>query len=169
MAMAVKVLVAYGSKYGSTAEIAGRIGDVLSREGLEADVSEAGSAGGLQGYAAVVVGSGVYYGRWRRPAASFLKKNRELLAGIPVWIFSSGPAGEGDPLGLTDGWLSPKSLQRVIDAIQPEDLALFHGKVDPEKINAFERWAMKKVDSPTGDFRDWDTIAEWAARIAKAL
>ncbi len=34
------------------------------------------------------------------------------------------------------------------------------------KLNFFERWIIKKVKAPVGDFRDWEAITEWANRIA---
>jgi menaquinone-dependent protoporphyrinogen oxidase len=167
--MSIKVLVAYGSKYGATAAIAEKIGQVLIEQGLEADVAPPESAGDPAGYAAFVVGSGAYYGRWRKSAAKFLKKNEELLSGMPVWIFSSGPTGEGDPVELSKGWRSPKSLEVVFEHIKPRDITLFAGMIDPEKLNSLEKTAIKKVEAPTGDFRDWDAIAEWAAGIAREL
>jgi menaquinone-dependent protoporphyrinogen oxidase len=167
--MGDKVLVAYGSKYGATSEIAEKIGQVLAEKGLEADVVEADKVGGLTGYAAVVVGSAVYYGRWRKPAVKFLEKNEEALAALPVWIFSSGPSGEGDPVELAKGWRSPKALQPAIDHIKPRDIKLFSGMVDIEKLGSLEKFAIKKVEAPSGDFRDWDDIGAWTAGIADAL
>lgn len=148
-----KVLVAYGTKYGATTEIAGKIGEVLRQQGLDADVVAAGQAGDLAPYGAFVIGSGAYFGRWRKEAVKFLKKNEALLAEKPVWLFSSGPTGEGDPVELAKGWQHPKALQPSIDQIQPRGIALFHGKVDPEKLGALERTAIKKVEAPTGVFR----------------
>jgi len=45
----------------------------------------------------------------------------------------------------------------------------FHGKVDPQKLNTLERMAIKKVDAPSGDSRDWEAIDAWAAGIAGEL
>lgn len=167
--MAMKVLVTYGSKYGATAEIAGRIGQVLRDAGLAADLLPAERVRDLAPYGAVVLGSAVYMGLWRRPAANFLKANEQKLAGRPVWLFSSGPMGEGDPLALTDGWRLPSALQAVADRIRPRDIAVFSGVADPRRLNLFEKWIMKKVQAPAGDFRDWRAITAWAAAIAGEL
>lgn len=102
-----KVLVAYGTKYGATAEIAVRIGEVLAASGLPVEVHLAEQAGDLAAYGAVVLGSAVYIGQWRKPAVRFLKENEQALAALPVWLFSSGPTGEGDPLALAEGWRFP--------------------------------------------------------------
>ena len=164
-----KVLVAYASKYGATAEIAEKIGEVLRQEGLDADVVPANRVSKPEQYQAIVIGSAVYMGGWQKDAVKLLKNNEKLLAERPVWIFSSGPAGEGDPVQLLQGWRLPKGQQPIIDRIQPRDIAVFHGKLDLNKCSGFEKLVIKGVKSPVGDFRDWDAISAWAADIAKAL
>ena len=164
-----RVLVAYGTKYGATAEIAEKIGEVLRQEGLPTDVLAADGVRDLPAYGAVILGSAVYIGRWRKEAANFLKSNEAELAAKPVWVFSSGPTGEGDPLELTDGWRLPGGLQPVADRIQPRDIAVFGGAVDSDKLNFIERWMLKNVKAPAGDFRDWEAIAAWARTIAAEL
>ena len=164
-----QVLVAYATKYGATAEIAEKIGQVLHEAGLPADVLPADRVSDIAAYEAVVLGSAVYIGRWRKEAAKFLKANAKDLAQKPVWLFSSGPTGEGDPAELTQGWQFPGALQELADQVQPRDVALFHGSVDVHKMSFIEKWMIKNVKSPTGDFRDWDAISTWAAAIATEL
>ncbi len=96
----MKVLVTYGTKHGATAEIAERIAQVLRQAGLHTDVLPTDRVSNLRSYKAVVLGSAVYVGLWRKKASKFLKTNEEALAGLPVWLFSSGPTGEGDPVAL---------------------------------------------------------------------
>ncbi len=88
--METRVLVAYATKYGATAGIAEKIGQVLREAGLAVDVKPAGQAGDPGGYQAVVLGSAVYIGRWRKEAAHYLKANEKALAQRPVWLFNSG-------------------------------------------------------------------------------
>lgn len=164
-----QILVAYATKYGATAEIAEKIGQVLRQAGLSADVLPAERVSDLSPYIAVVLGGAVYVGRWRKDAATFLKANEKLLAEKLVWLFSSGPTGEGDPVKLTKGWHFPKALQAFADRIRPQDIALFHGAVDLKKLNPLHKWMVKKVESPVGDFRDWDAITSWATAIADVL
>jgi len=169
MEMEKPVLVAYATKYGATAEIAEKIGEVLREAGLPTDIVPADRVDDLSRYGAVVLGSAVYIGRWRKEAARFLEANEARLAGVPVWLFSSGPPGEGDPVELAQGWRFPGKLQPVADRIGPRDVALFHGAVDVNKLNFIERWMLKNVQTPIGDFRDWDAITAWAAGIAREL
>jgi menaquinone-dependent protoporphyrinogen oxidase len=164
-----QILVAYATKHGGTAEIAEKIGEVLREAGLRTDVLPVGRVEDLVSYKAIVLGSGVYIGRWRKEAASFLKANEQVLAKRPVWLFSSGPTGDGDPVELTDGWRLPGALQPVVDRIGVRDIVVFHGVVDEKKLGFIEKWMIKNVKAPLGDFRDWDAIAAWAATIADAL
>jgi menaquinone-dependent protoporphyrinogen oxidase len=93
-----KVLVAYASKYGATAEIAEQVGEGLKKAGLEVEVLPAEKVKDLGEYGAVVLGSAVYAGQWRKEASDFLQGNEQALKEMPVWLFSSGPTGEGDPV-----------------------------------------------------------------------
>jgi menaquinone-dependent protoporphyrinogen oxidase len=167
--MGKKVLVAYASKYGATAEIAEKIGEVLGEAGLTVDVVPANKADDPSSYTAVVLGSAVYVGQWRREAVKFLKNNQKKLAEHPVWIFSSGPTGEGDPVELVKGWRFPGKVSSAIETVKPVDIAVFHGSLDSDKLNALERFAIKNVKAPLGDFRDWEAITAWAEKIAAKL
>ncbi len=167
--MDAKVLVAYASKYGATAEIAEKIGEVLVQAGLPTDVFHADRVRDLSPYRAVVLGSAVYIGRWRKEAARFLKANEKVLAGRLVWLFSSGPTGKGDPVQLTNGWRFPKALQPIADRIRPREVTVFNGAVDTAKLSGLEKWMINKVNAPLGDSRDWDAITSWAKAIAGEL
>jgi menaquinone-dependent protoporphyrinogen oxidase len=164
-----KILVAYATKYGATAEIAEKIGEVLRQAGLQANVSTVGRVHDLAPYQAVILGSAVYIGRWRKDAVSFLKDHEKMLAERPVWLFSSGPVGEGDPVELLDGWRFPPLQQAVADRIGPRDIVVFHGAVNVDKLNFIEKWMMNNLKAPVGDFRDWEAITAWASSIADAL
>ena len=167
--MEEKVLVAYGTKYGATAEIAERIGQVLRDAGLGADVKAADRAGDPGRYDAVVLGSAVYIGQWRKEAAKFLEANEAALAQKPVWIFSSGPTGEGDVEELMAGWSFPGKLQPIADRIGPRDMTIFHGAADESKMGRLDKWMLGRVKAAIGDYRDWDAIEAWARAIAQEL
>jgi len=116
-----------------------------------------------------VLGSAVYIGKWRKEAEKFLQANEKALAERQVWLFSSGPMGKGDPVELTQGWRLPMALQSVVVRIQPRDIAVFHGNVNEKKLNFIEKWMLKNVKAPPGDFRDWEAITSWAMGIADVL
>lgn len=167
--METKVLVAYASKYGATAEIAERIGQALREADLAADVRQVDQVGDLTRYRAVVLGSAVYIGQWRKEAVRFLEANVQTLAEKPVWLFSSGPTGDGDAVELVEGWRFPSKLQPLADRIKPRDTVVFHGAIDPKKLNFLLRWMLRNVKSASGDYRQWDAITAWATGIAAAV
>jgi menaquinone-dependent protoporphyrinogen oxidase len=162
--MDVQVLVAYATKYGATAEIAEKIGQVLREAGLHVDVLPVDRVSDLTPYKAVVLGSAVYVGQWRKEAATFLEDNEKGLAERPVWLFSSGPTGEGDPVQLMKGFRFPETLQPIADRIQPRHRL-------PWRIGSETSLAAghQGIKAPVGDFRDWETISSWAVAIADAL
>ena len=53
--------------------------------------------------------------------------------------------------------------------IHARDIAIFHGAADPKKLNLIEKWMLKNVKAPLGDFRDWNAITAWASAISGAL
>jgi menaquinone-dependent protoporphyrinogen oxidase len=164
-----RILVAYASKHGMTAEIAGKIGDTLRQSGLRVDVLTVNKVKDLALYKAVVLGSAVYIAMWRKEIVKFLQKYERLLSGRPVWFFSSGPMGEGDPVQLLHGWRFPEAQRSLIESIKPRDITVFHGAIDIKKMSFFEKWVLKRVKAQTGDFRDWEAINKWAAGIADEL
>ncbi len=161
------ILVAYVSQYGATKEIAEKIGEVLRQAGLQADVLPVDGVRELNSYKAIIFGSGVYIGNWPQEAAAFLKANEKTLADRPVWLFSTGPTGKGDPVKLLNGWRLPTALQEVADRIHPRDIAVFHGFINPDKLNFIQKWVIKNiVKAPFGDFRDWEMIVSWTSGVA---
>ncbi len=83
-----KVLVVYATKSGCTTDIAKKIGDTLAENGASVDVVPAEKAGGVAGYDAVVVGSGVRMGQWHSSARSWVTANADALKGLPVAFFT---------------------------------------------------------------------------------
>ncbi len=161
----MKLLVAYASKYGSTAEIAEVIGKELQKRKYEVEVKPVEDVGSLERYDGFVIGSAVYAGGWIKSAAKFLRNNQDRLAEYPVWFFSSGPTGQGDPNEIMDGWSFPENLSKVREKINPKDVILFHGKIDPDQLNFAERMIVKSVKATVGDYRDWLVIRGWARTI----
>lgn len=164
-----KVLVAYASKHGATAEIAEKISQVLREAGLQTTVMPVGQIDDLASFQAVIVGSAVYIGQWQKSAVKFLQGNQKQLAQRPVWLFSSGPTGRQAPPKSQASWLLPESLQPIASRIHPQDIAVFQGALDPEKLNFIEKTLIRKVGASVGDFRDWQAIAAWAEGITAAL
>jgi menaquinone-dependent protoporphyrinogen oxidase len=174
----MSVLVAYASKHGSTRGIAERIAERLRAGGLEAEVLPVKGVRDPAAYDAFVIGSAAYMFHWMKEATGFVRRNRKLLAGNPVWLFSSGPVGPDkvdaqgrDVLTVT----VPREIAEFEASIRPRDHAVFFGAHDPtagpigftERLVALMPAARSAF--PAGDFRDWPRIEAWADVIAAAL
>lgn len=165
-----KVLVAYASKYNSTAEIAQAIGRTLQEfQSLKVEVRSVELVEDITSYDAVVLGSAVYAGQWLSSAADFLTNYEQTLSQRPVWLFSSGPTSERDTKTMTKEWTFPEALTAVAERIKPRDIVVFQGKLDLSSLNFFERYISRLVKATRGDFRDWDMIRNWSVGIAEAL
>jgi menaquinone-dependent protoporphyrinogen oxidase len=158
------VLVAYGSRHGGTAEIGRFLADRLRERGVDAEVRPIGEVTELAGRDAFVLGSAVYAGSWLKDASAFVRTHRETLSHIPVWLFSSGPIGEGGEHGVSDS-----QLAELEDALHPREHRVFGGTLDKSELGFLERKIVKMVKAPEGDFRDWDAIGAFADEIAAAL
>ncbi|WP_195760760.1 flavodoxin domain-containing protein [Agromyces kandeliae] len=165
-----RVLVAYATKHQSTAEIAEAIAGELRARGHAAEAAEAGGAT-ADGFDAVVLGSATYAGRWRREARHFLSHERERLATMPFWVFSSGPIGEPKPDAPPDDdkWLEPRKVIEQAEALGVREHVVFGGRVPQDPGNFVERAMLQNTPEDYQDLRDWDEIRAWAGRIAEAL
>ncbi len=172
------VLVAYASRHGATQGIAERIAEVLGAGGLTAEALPAASIRSLAGYDAFVIGSAAYMFHWEKAAVAFVRRNRAVLAGKPVWLFSSGPLGaEAVDAQGRDPRLAaiPKEAAEMLEAVNARDHRVFFGAYEPDRkpVGIAERLVSimpaAREAMPVGDFRDWPEIEAWAAGIAAAL
>lgn len=168
--MADKILVAYGTKYGATAEIADAIATTLREAGFGVDLHRAREVRSFDGYRAVVLGSAVYMARWRPDALRLLRRQRAVLARSDVWLFSSGPVGEqtGEDDEKADRWLRPKRVQALAKEIGVQEHVVFGGKV-AEDGGMMRRNMAKGTPEELRDRRDWDAIRAWATKIAQTI
>ena len=185
-----RVLIVHASRHGGTAGIAERIGEVLRSAGVDAVVARAADMPDPQGFDGCAVGAGVYMGSWVKEGTEFLDRYAATLAGMPVWLFSSGPlpgsskestAPAVDPienaLGPAEGPGSGgrRKVEELAARIHPREHRVFQGAYDPNDSpkNIAERVVRMlpaaKGILPAGDFREWPLIEEWARSIAREL
>lgn len=160
----MKILVSAASRHGATAEIARQIGDVLASAGIEADVRPPEEVASVASYDAVVLGSGVYAGRWLGPARKLVERESAALASRPVWLFSSGPLGDpAKPVG------EPEEIAVLLKQTRAVNHRVFPGKIDRRQLGIAEKAIFAVVHAPEGDFRPWDAVNEWASGIARTM
>ena len=160
----IRVLVTVASKHGATEEIGAAIAAALTEEGIESEVQPPERVTALDGFDAVVVGSGVYAGHWLEAAKRFIERHEAALRQRPVWLFSSGPLG--DPLAPI---AEPVDVAPLVEMTAARGHRVFAGKLAREELGFGERALVTMVRAPYGDFRSWPEIAEWAREIAGHL
>lgn len=166
--MTDRVLVAYGTKYGATAEIAEVIATTLRTAGLEVDAVPARDVRSVERYRAVVLGSAVYMARWRRDALRLLRRHRRELTSRPVWLFSSGPVGEQADDAAAQRWTRPKRVERLATEIGARDHVVFGGRVSDDAGGFMRRTMARNTPPELRDRRDWAAIETWAQNVAAA-
>ncbi len=192
-----KILIAYATDSGSTADVAIFIGEEFVKSGAAVEVLPIGQVGSVKGFSAAVIGAPEIVG-WHRAAKRFVHKNRESLAQIPVAYFftlmSLTESGSDSFLGIPlacdgelthppakEGKLSIKEKYASVEnylkpvlkeapAVKPVGVAFFGGKLSYYRMNWFRRlFVMAIVNANPGDRRNWDFIRAWATGIAPLL
>ena len=158
------VLVTVASRHGATGRVGEIIAGVLRAHGHTAESHLPETVATLDGYDGVVLGSAVYMGRWLEPARHFVDRHETTLARMPVWVFSSGPIGT--PPAPPDQPLEAVALAERIGAREHRSFA---GRLDGARLGFMERTITAAIHAPRGDFRDWESIRDWADHIAASL
>ncbi len=160
-----RILVTYGTKYGSTAEIATHIATRFTAADFDTDTLEANLGIDVTKYDALIVGSPVYASRWLPEPALILIANHERIHDIPVALFSVGMIDVKHPGKLSeehDAWIE-KAFTREEINLNIIATTTFNGAYHRRNLPLW----MRIVDSilritPHGDFRQWDEIENWA-------
>lgn len=160
----MRVLVTAASKYGSTAEMADVIGQVLADSGLDVVLREPVDVDSVAEFDAVVLGSAVYTGRWLEPARSIVDRMAAELTARDVWLFSSGPIGDPPKPDMD----SPEAAV-LADRVRAHGHRTFAGRLVRSELSLAERLLVTALRAPEGDFRPWADIRAWATEIAGAL
>jgi menaquinone-dependent protoporphyrinogen oxidase len=160
------VLVAYATKHESTAEIAERIAAAMRDAGRAAEARPASEVDDLSAYSAVVLGSAVYAGHWRREARAFAKRHEPALRDMPVWLFSSGPFGapEEHPTAPT-----PHVAEKLVKQLGAREHVMLGGRVPSDPHNFVERAMVRNTPPEQRDARDWPAIEAWARDVASQV
>jgi menaquinone-dependent protoporphyrinogen oxidase len=159
-----RVLIAYASMCGSTAEIAQQTGRVLEEAGAEVHVCDVSEVTSLEGYTAVVLGTAIRLGKPVKSMRAFLRTHGQEVAGLPAAVFSVGSsAKEKTPAAICE---AARAVAPVVAAVHPISIALFAGKVDHEQLALPWRALAEHSDAHSrlseGDWRDWNAITSWA-------
>jgi menaquinone-dependent protoporphyrinogen oxidase len=170
----MKILVAYASAHGSTAEVAVFIGERLRERQFDVTVASVRDVRTLDGFDAFVLGSAIHGGMWLASMGQFLDRWRGDFGARPVYMFIT-----------CIRVLEPKGPQHavqhyvnypVLNALNLREVKPFAGKLEMDAIDWDDRWTLAArydgLMSPgsfNSDFRNWNALREWADKIADSL
>lgn len=188
-----KVLIAYATNAGSTAEVADMIKTGLASRDLSVEIKPIADMINPAGYDAVIVGGPMIMG-WHRDAGKFLKKNQAVLSKVPVACFltamSLTETGErhidGIPIQVDPGLAKPphdshrlsfkekyallpnyvRQILRAAPAVKPVSVGLFGGYMNLMLLSWWARlFVLLVIQAKPGDLRDEKFIRDWAKEI----
>lgn len=161
-----RVLVVFATGSGCTESVAGWVAEEAAGRGLEPVLRDAKDDPSPEGFAAVIVGSGMRAGKWHAAAEQWIKRHAEHLREVPCAVFSVGMrAADGDP-GEGDGSARQAAAQAGVDPVATASLP---GWFVPKRFSLPERLILKAMKTPEGDFRDEAAARAWAAQVLDAM
>lgn len=192
-----RILVAYATMAGSTADVAQKVGEEIAKSGLQVDVLPLSEVKDIETYDGVVVGGPMIMG-WHRAALRFLKKHRRAFQRIPLAVFvmamsltqtdekSTGdvavyvdeklpkPAEKDGSLNFRERYARLSNYLRPIltatRPVKPVSIGMFGGRLEYGRL---KWWAvlfvMLIIQAPAGERRNWPAIQEWSAGLPAAF
>ncbi|MEW5869121.1 MAG: flavodoxin domain-containing protein [Chloroflexota bacterium] len=188
-----KILIAYTTMTGSTAEVAQVIAEEIVKNGAQAEVLPLNQVESLEPYAGVVVGAPMIMG-WHRSALRFLKKHRRSLQHIPLVVFvtamsltrtaemsvggvpvfvdenlpkapeKAGRLSFRERYATLSNYLQP--ILRATHPVKPASIGVFGGRLEYGRLKWWAvLFAMVIIQAQAGERRNWSAIRSWAASI----
>ena len=163
----MKALIVFDSKHGTTAEAACRIAEAVSSNGCPAELLDLRRKGSgsmpLADYDAVALGGPFYMGAWSKRARAFASARGAELALKAFGLFAVGSNAE----------LGDKAAAAALPAVLAASIsasAYLGGRLDIDKVSAFERFIIKKVTgkAESSSTLDFSPIEGFGKKLAKA-
>lgn len=167
--MSSLILIAYATRSGSTGEVAERIGASMREAGFATEVQPVQHVQSINGVAAIILGTPLYFGRFPSNFRKFLIRHREALDSVSPWCFVLGPV---------------RRDQADFDAARNEAVRQFERFpwLHPAEVHVFGGcWSLDRMPFPFSlarhlpmensgeDIRDWAAIQNWAHGISHQM
>lgn len=186
-----KILVAYSTNAGSTADVAEVISEEFRKAGRDIEVRSINEIDSLDGYDSVILGAPMILG-WHAVARKFLRQNRQQLAGKKVAYFACALKLTDDhgkfsiPISIDPGLVSDpvkpgrlslkerftttghylKPMLACVPELTPVSVGFFNGKLDLRRLKWWQvLFVLAIVQGKPGDFRDWGYIRGWVRTL----
>ncbi|MBY8998445.1 MAG: hypothetical protein KGD60_12000 [Candidatus Thorarchaeota archaeon] len=175
-----KILIIYGTRYGTTTEVAQDMSNTARELGAQVDVIHLEKGIPFpepEEYDLVIIGSGIQAGQWTKRPLKYIEQKLESLSKTKVALFVvSGYAGNPDKVAEAQAdYLD--AMPEKYPGLSPISTALIGGMFEFKKYNLVVRALVKsmaKRNTPPGeelpekiDFRDWDMIRDWIKELVQ--
>jgi menaquinone-dependent protoporphyrinogen oxidase len=192
-----KILVAYATNAGTTAQVAQAIGGELSKGGVQVDVLRVDQVTQVEPYAAVVIGAPMIMG-WHGAAMKFVKEHQSALRKVPVAYFYTAmnltrtgetsldgvpvyvdpalakPPKDANHLSFKERYATVANyLRPVLKAaplVKPVSVGFFGGRLDLSRLNIFQViFVLFIIQAKPGGSHNIPFIRTWAAGLCPKL
>lgn len=170
-----KIIIIYATTDGHTKEICDSLVETTETLNNHVDLVEISDAGrfDLNEYDKVVIGASIRYGKHSPLIYDYIETNHQVLAQKPNAFFSVNVVARKPEKNQPD---TNPYLIKFLKQIkwQPNELAVFAGKVDYQKYSFFDRnmirfimWMTKGPTAPDTkiDFTNWEQVKAFAKTI----
>jgi menaquinone-dependent protoporphyrinogen oxidase len=170
-----RILVAYHSAEGQTAQICSHIGDVLREEGVTVELATTDVAPAPDDFDGVIVGDSIHAGEHSKQLTAYLTQHVAALNAMPAALFQ---------VSLTSADDSPESaaeagalVAKLLDAtgFDPDLVARFAGAIAYTRYGWMKRRLMHQIMKRSGgetdtsrdhEYTDWDAVEGFARDVA---
>ena len=180
--MKKKILIAYGTRFGSTKEVSEKLATQFEKAGCETFLLDLKKTPAKQwpspkGYNGTLVGSSIKRGEWMKEAKLFLQKNQEYLRGdamLGVFVCCASAADQDKRRKVREEYIATVLNELDVRAVMYD---AFGGVIDFSQTST-KGWLDKKIlqkvhkDDPLvrknerNDLRDWDQIRAFGEKFA---
>jgi len=194
--MSKKVLIAYGSRYGSTKEIARAMVQILEEEGFETQLLDLKHTKqkqwpALASFDGLLIGSGIKMFRWVGRTTTFLKKHADELKalkskGLVVGVFvscgsASTPEGHAEAkdryvekvltdLGIKADVDTYDAFAGVLDLSSSAPMGFLDKRMlDMAAKQMAKDTGIHVTEGARNDLRDWDQIRTFTEHFAQLV
>lgn len=182
-----RVLVVYGTRYGSTTGVAKKIIEKATELGFDTELvnlkaNKEANWPKIMEYDGVIIGSGIKVGQWTKDVQNFVKRNREQINSHPhLALYTVSGFGSGEKTrekAINEGIIA--NMEKFGLDVSKIGYVAFGGVFDLTKKSSFgffDKLIVKLIgkDDPMiekgkkTDYRDWDRITKFTTDFLKQL
>lgn len=171
------ILILYSTTDGHTRKICERVQDILEQQAHTVTLISLNDNPQLDLalFDKIVIGASIRYGKHRPAVADYINRHARLLASKPGAFFSVNVTARKPNKNTpeTNPYM-PKFLKQI--NWQPNELAVFAGKIDYPRYTTFDRMMIRFImwitKGPTDrnavvEFTDWQAVENFAHVISE--